>query len=126
MKIPSIRRILKEDLAKAGPIPPWVDNLLDPLNEFIDTVVTSLRSNLTFADNFLAKEFSAEFTDAVAIKVNAQQNKNRVYGIVPIASGDKAIDSFSWSRNTDGTVSVTFGFTTAGSAQCTIIIFYGA
>lgn len=46
--LPSVRRILKEDLKEA---PSWIDRLLLPLNMFLDSVYSALNKNLTFGDN---------------------------------------------------------------------------
>ncbi len=48
MKLPSIKKILREDLKDA---PDWVNGLIDPLNNFMETVYQALNKNLTLNEN---------------------------------------------------------------------------
>jgi len=43
MKLPSQKRIMKEDLTEA---PAWIDGLIDPLNSFMATVYQALNKNI--------------------------------------------------------------------------------
>lgn len=47
-KLPTQRRILREDVKEA---PSWIENLLSPLNSFMDSVYRALNRSLTFSDN---------------------------------------------------------------------------
>lgn len=47
-RLPSIKRILREDLKDA---PPWVSGIIDPLNNFMQAVYTALNNNITFSEN---------------------------------------------------------------------------
>lgn len=51
MKLPSQKRILREDLKDA---PDWVSPLIDTLNSFMDTVYIALNKNVTFQENIAA------------------------------------------------------------------------
>jgi len=57
--VPSIRRILREDLREA---PSWIEKLISPLNMFMDSVYTALNKNLTFGENIKGqiKSFTIE------------------------------------------------------------------
>lgn len=48
MKLPTIKRILREDVKEA---PSWVNGLIDPLNTFMETVYQALNRNLTLTEN---------------------------------------------------------------------------
>lgn len=57
MKIPSLKRILKEDLKDA---PNWVDGIIGPVNSFMEYIYQSLNKNINDADNIACtiKEFT--------------------------------------------------------------------
>jgi len=69
-KLPSIRRISREDLSDA---PAWIDKLLVPLNQFIEQVYLGLNKQLTFEDNFVAQYKTLAFRTSAA------------YGTAPLA-----------------------------------------
>jgi hypothetical protein len=48
VELPSIKRILREDVKEA---PSWVNGLIDPLNGFMETVYQALNRNLTLTEN---------------------------------------------------------------------------
>jgi len=56
--LPSVRRITREDLRGA---PEWVNNLLLPLNSFMESVYSALDQNLTLGDNVSAAVTSISF-----------------------------------------------------------------
>lgn len=126
MNIPVVRRILKEDLQKTGPVPAWVDALLSPLNEFIDQVALALRNNLTLPENMSGKLFSTKFTHNVELIINPGTTQ-KILGVIPLGFGTQSLVSFSWSKKQEGGLGVTFGFGAGGTTQdtCTIFIFYG-
>lgn len=49
MKLPNVRRILKEDLG--GIVPDWTLGLIGPLNSFMESVYQTLNRNVTFSEN---------------------------------------------------------------------------
>ena len=62
MKLPSQKRILREDLKGA---PDWVNGIIGPVNSFMETVYQAMNKNITFKDNIAS--FIREFrvtTDA--------------------------------------------------------------
>lgn len=48
MKPPSIKKILREDVKDA---PSWVNAIIDPLNNFMESVYQALNKNITFGEN---------------------------------------------------------------------------
>lgn len=58
-KLPSQKRILKEDIKDA---PSWIDKIITPLNVFMEVVWNALNKNLTFEDNFVSLTKEVEFT----------------------------------------------------------------
>jgi len=61
MKLPQIQRILREDLREA---PGWIDKLLNPLNQFLDSVYGGLNKNITIAENIDCQERTINFKTA--------------------------------------------------------------
>lgn len=126
MKLGVVRRIVKEDLAKAGEqIPKWVDALLGPLNEFIEKVGLALQNRLTFSDNFLCKVIALDLTSDVEQEINPATDFSanaRVYGVLIVSSDNKAIAHHRWAQKTNGNIGVTVTFVSASSATCTLIL----
>jgi hypothetical protein len=48
MKLPLLRKLVVEDF---GDQKSWIEKLLNPINDFVQTISTGLNKNLTFADN---------------------------------------------------------------------------
>lgn len=48
MRLPAQKKILREDLKDA---PAWINNLIDPLNNFMEGVYQALNKNVTFSEN---------------------------------------------------------------------------
>ncbi len=48
MKLPTIKKILKEDVKGA---PSWINGIIDPINTFMESVYTTLNKNVTLNDN---------------------------------------------------------------------------
>ncbi len=48
MKLPTIKKILKEDVKDA---PGWIGGIIDPVNTFMEGVYTALNRNITFTEN---------------------------------------------------------------------------
>ncbi len=51
MKLPVIKKILREDLKDA---PSWIGGIIDPFNSFAETVYQALNKNVTFSENVRA------------------------------------------------------------------------
>ncbi|MBK7497365.1 MAG: hypothetical protein IPI28_18920 [Candidatus Omnitrophica bacterium] len=59
MKLPTYKRISREDIAEA---PDWIGRLIYPINQVFETVYSTLNRNITFADNILSFQKSVQFT----------------------------------------------------------------
>jgi hypothetical protein len=119
-----VRRILKEDLSKAGEVPGWLDSLLTPLNQFIETATQALTGRLTFKDNFFCRTFSVKLTHDTDLFVNPQTTA-RVIGVLPIYAEGQTIDGFKMTRKNDGTIGVRLKYvsgTSTTQATCTFIL----
>lgn len=51
MKLPFTKKILKEDLKGA---PSWANNIIEPVNSFMESVYQLLNRNVTFTENFFS------------------------------------------------------------------------
>lgn len=60
-KLPSVRRIAREDL-RDKEIPKWVDQLLRLINNFFENVYSALDRNITFNENIRTQEKSFTIT----------------------------------------------------------------
>jgi hypothetical protein len=58
--LPTTKKIYRSDLGSN--IPLWVDNLLSPLNTFIEQVYTAFDKNLTIPNNISSQIETIEFT----------------------------------------------------------------
>ena len=58
--LPTTKKIYRADLG--NDIPTWVDNLLSPLNSFIEQVYSAMDRNLTLPNNVSSQLESIEFT----------------------------------------------------------------
>lgn len=125
MKLGTIKRISKEDMARKGQVPTWVDPMLDTLNEFIEKITQAVSGNLTFADNFLAKTHYQSFTHNVAQIVNPNiegRTQLTVDGVIPIDTNGVTVTGFKWSRLDTGNIEVTFSFSSSVTTKCKILI----
>lgn len=115
-----IKRISKDDLSKAGQLPPWIDALLSPLNDFIEKVGLSLQNRLTFKNNMLGKVIEITFADSVAQEVNpypGERGSLQIAGVTPMSTGGVFLDSFKWVKLNNGNISVTVRLTGATAAK---------
>jgi len=125
MKLGLVRRISKEDMARHGDVPKWMDPLLETLNDFIEKITTALSGNLSFPDNFLCKEHTQDFKSGIAYTINPHidgRTQTKAYAVVPLDTNGATIDKFLWQKLTSGNISVTFTFSAATTNKCTILI----
>lgn len=59
MKLPTQKKILREDLREA---PSWVDKLISPINSFFETVFNTLARNVTFSENIACQIKDVDFS----------------------------------------------------------------
>ena len=112
-----------------GELPKWIDQLLTPMNDFIEKVTLALTKRLTFEDNFLGSVASYEFTDDVELEINPNLTASgnlRVSGVLPLSTGGEPFTKFGWVQKANGNIGVTFGFeTTSAKRTCKIAILLG-
>jgi hypothetical protein len=129
MKLGIIKRILKDDLAKGGEVPAWMDYLLQPLNDFIEKVGLALQGRLTFSDNFLCKTVTQSFNTGQSYTLNpkltSQQATLKVLGVLLMDTGGATVTGWKWVRNSNGTISVVITFSDVSSATCSVYIYLG-
>lgn len=129
MKLGIIKRILKEDLARSGDVPAWIDAFLQPLNEFIEKVGLALQGRLTLSDNFLGKAVTQSFTSAQTYTLNPQLSTTsspiKVTGCLVLDAGGATVTGFKWLRNTNGSCSVTITFSDVTTSTCTVYFLLG-
>lgn len=66
-QLPPIKRLTKEDMKEA---PSWIERLLFPLNQFLDSVYRALNGQITFVDNITAQRYSIQLTAGAAAADN--------------------------------------------------------
>lgn len=87
MKLPTIKKILREDLKDA---PTWVNGLIDPLNVFMEMVYQALNKNITLSENVAS--FVKELTYITGSSYPTSQDlftfnnelKTRPVGVLPL------------------------------------------
>ena len=123
MKISTVRRIVKEDLVRAGEVPAWIDSLLNPVNQFIDTVSQALRGNLSLGDNLRGKLVTIKLDHGVEKAISPSPLNSRVLGLLPLAFDEKILTQWSWRIKSDGQIGVTFYFSDSSTGNdCTFYL----
>lgn len=129
MKLDVIKTIRIDDLKNAGgDVPAWMDTLLFQLNAFIEGVGRAIQGNLTFTDNMLCRVKQYTFTHGVELVINPQSNNIKVLGMIPVDGGGQVIDTYGFTRKTNGNIGVTLSFsggTSSTTSVCTILILLG-
>lgn len=92
MKLPTIKKILREDLKDA---PSWVNGIIEPMNTFMESVYQALNKNITFRENVAAfvKEISYKTTSAYPVADNIEfmnDLKVKATGVELLQAVDKA------------------------------------
>lgn len=93
MRLPTQKKILKEDLKGA---PAWVDNLIQPVNAFMENVYQCLNRNVTFQDNFASFIYTMTYKTPVSYPADVDsfdflnQLKSRAQGVVVVQAYDKS------------------------------------
>lgn len=128
MKLEVIRRIDKADIARSGESPKWINSLLDPLNSFLENVVTALRNRLTFEDNFLCTVGTYSLTSGTDFEINPIASGNarlRVTGVIPLATSAGQVNTFGWSQMASGNISISATLVNATEADIKLLILLG-
>jgi hypothetical protein len=121
MILGTIRRILREDLARSGELPKWIEPFLSPLNEFIEKVVLALTGRLTFKDNFRCKVYTGKFASGTPKEVSVPVGA-RVFGILAVEVLDQVITGYGFDRKANGNLSVTITHDGSGEIQSSVVI----
>lgn len=118
-KLPSIKRILREDLKEA---PSWVERLIYPLNLFIEQIYSALNKNITFQDNIAAAFKELTFTTKATYSSNDWESISFQSGLRTKVSGVVLLQI----TPLDGTYSAIFSAAQVSwyESQGTIIINY--
>lgn len=113
MKLPTIKKILREDLKDA---PSWVSGIIDPINSFMESVYIALNRNITFSENIssFVKEITyktpASYPSGVDNVSFMNELKTQATGVVAVQVFDRAtyvprsIQNISWVENVNGIV----------------------
>lgn len=72
MKLPSQKKILKEDLKDA---PSWIDGVITPVNTFMESTYQALNKNITFTENIASFVKEISYTTVAAYPVGQEQIK---------------------------------------------------
>lgn len=123
MKLSIVKSIRREDLAKSGEVPAWVDSLLGSLNQFMEQTLTAMTGRLSVGDNISQKFVTQNFTHNVELEVNPN-DKRRVVGMVPVYSTDKIVAGYRFTYKNNGNIGVTVLFDSAGSSDCKLLLFF--
>lgn len=128
MRLGVVRRIDKGDIARSGETPKWIDALLNPLNTFIESVVSALDRRLTFENNFLCVVSSYEITSGTDLEVNptpSGASRLRVTGVIPLSVSEGQVNTFGWVQLTNGNISISATLVNATTANLKILILLG-
>lgn len=113
MKLPTIKKIMREDLKSA---PDWVGRLIDPVNSFMESVYTALNKNITLYDNIssFVKEVTyrtpATYPTGVDNVSFLNELRTRATGVVILQAFDNAtytpvsIGNIAWIEDASGIV----------------------
>lgn len=129
MRLGSIRKILMEDLKKSGDdTDKKFQVILEPLNQFIDSVSAGFQNALNLSENISGKIVTVSIVHNTALEINPGVIVSRVQGVVVLNPGGQMITGFKWIKNPNGgTITVTLkydGGTSTTSANVTFYIFY--
>jgi hypothetical protein len=113
MKLPTIKKIMREDLKNA---PDWVGRLIDPVNSFMESVYTALNKNITLYDNISSfiKEVTYRTPSTYPTGVDnisfLNELRSRATGVVILQAFDNAtytpvsIGNIAWIEDASGIV----------------------
>ncbi len=91
MRLPSQKKILREDLKDA---PDWVSGIINPVNNFMESVYQALNKNITFSENIASfvKEISYKTPSTYPTVANvefASQLRTKAIGVEVLQAFDK-------------------------------------
>lgn len=113
MKLPTIKKILREDVKDA---PAWIAGVIDPVNSFMENVYTALNKAITLTDNIASftKEISyvtlAGYPGTQPNVTFLNQLRTRATGVMVMQAFETqsytpvAIGGLAWVEDTSGIV----------------------
>lgn len=92
MKPPTQKKISRENIKDA---PPWIGEIIDPVNNFMESVYQALNKNITFNENIssFVKELNYKTPSTYPVMDNVQfltSLKTKAIGVFPLQVIDKA------------------------------------
>ena len=122
MKLSVVKRISKESIDQSSKsLPSWLDNLLAPLNDYLEKMYLAVSGRLTFADNFYSTTVTVELTHNTQKTIGTQTNA-QVLGCLLVNSGGAMVTGFTWENAKTSQVNVTVQLSGATTATCTLIL----
>jgi len=91
LKIKGIKRLGKEEYPKE--VQSWIEVLLTPLNEALDSMITAMRGKLSRGDNFLSTVREFEFTHDTYL-LNIKHNLTKLSGLNIMKPPDTSDDDY--------------------------------
>lgn len=114
MKLPTIKKILREDVKDA---PSWISGVIDPVNSFMENVYTALNKSITLTDNIssfikeISYRTSASYPDPILDKTNFMNTlRARATGLMVMQAFETAsyvpvsIGNLAWTEDSSGIV----------------------
>jgi len=108
--IKGVKRLDRTDFP--ADVPEWIDYILDPLNTFLDSTISALRSNINF-DNLRRSLKTFTFTDSIELEISHQYNGK--VGIEVLYCED--FYRIRTRQIDNNTIGVTFIFDSAGTQE---------
>lgn len=118
----TLTRLLETSKYLATEVGQAIPGFFDYMAEFVEQVTRSLRSGLTFSDNFDCDVKTVTLTHNTEQIVSATKT---AFGILPVrvVSQGVGIESFAWWYNDQGALTVKAAFTgSPTSAQSVVIV----
>lgn len=113
MKLPTIKKILREDVKDA---PSWIGGIIDPVNTFMENVYTALNKNISLTDNISSfiKEITYRTPSTYPMGVEnvsfVNQLRTRATGVLVMQCFDNAdytpvaTSNIAWVEDVNGIV----------------------
>jgi len=96
---------------------------IDFVNSSTEQIVRALTSQLTLEENIKGQIIRTRFTQGVAQAVSVSSRE--VLGVISLKCQDDAVDSFLWSFDAKGQLSITVFFKSlSGSKDCAFFAFF--
>lgn len=112
MKLPTIKKILREDVKDA---PSWIAGIIDPVNSFMENVYTALNKSITLTDNISSFIKEVSYTTPASYPSMANVSflntlRTRATGVIIMQAFETAtytpvsIGNLAWIEDVNGIV----------------------